>query len=117
MGMTKDMVRKMMKGRNVVLLNVLPEEEFLKLRIQGSYNLPLAQNRDEFSQQVGTTFGSEKFFITYSAGITCAAGPNAAKALKARGFHAEDYPGGVQEWQDSGLPTEGLQARQPVPSR
>jgi len=111
------MVRKMMRERNVVVLNVLSEDEYLKLRIRGSHSLPLCQNRDEFADQAGARFGKENFFITYSAGITCAAGPNAAQALRARGFRAEDYPGGVQEWQDSDLPTEGLQARHPVPSR
>ncbi len=117
MSLTKEMVRKKMRERNVVLLNVLPEGDYVKFHIQGSYNQPLLQNRDEFARQVETRFGKDVFFITYSAGIICAAGPNAAKALRIRGLMADDYPGGVQEWFESGLPTEGLHLHPTAPLR
>jgi rhodanese-related sulfurtransferase len=117
MSLTKEMVRKKMKSKDVVVLNVLPEDEFLKFHIKGSYNIPLSQNRDLFAQEVENRFGKDKIFITYSAGITCAAGPNAAQALKIRGFKALDYAGGVQEWSESRFPLEGFQARQPAPIR
>lgn len=117
MSLTKEMVRKKMKSRDVVLLNVLTEEDFLKLHIKGSLNLPLAQNRDEFAMEVEKRFGKDKFYISYSASVICAAGPNAAQALRIRGFKAEAYLGGLQEWLEAGFPVEGTQARQLVPSR
>ena len=35
---------------------------------------------------------------------------DAAKALLAVGFKAEDYPGGIQEWSEAGYPVEGTMA-------
>jgi rhodanese-related sulfurtransferase len=117
MGMTKEAVLKNLRRKDVIVLNVLPDDDFLKLHIRGSRNLPLFQNRNLFAAEVEKEFGKDKFFITYSADITCAAGPNAAQALKTRGFIAQDYPGGMKEWREAGLPMEGIQTRQPVPAR
>lgn len=117
MSLTKEMVRKKMRSRDVVVLNVLAEEEYLKLHIKGSFSLPLAQNRDEFAQEVEKRFGKNKNFITYSAGVICGAGPNAASALKTRGFKVEVYMGGLQEWLESELPVEGVQSRPLIASR
>jgi rhodanese-related sulfurtransferase len=110
MPLTKEMLLKKMKSRNVVVLNVLTEDDFLKLHIKSSVHLPLTQNRDEFAQEVENRYGRDKFFITYSENMICAAGPNAAQALKIRGFKSEVYLGGVQEWAEAGLPLEGLQS-------
>jgi len=117
MSLTKEMVRKKMRSKDVLVLNVLPEEEYLKLHIKGSFSLSLSQNRDEFALEVEKRFGKNKHFITYSAGVICAAGPNAALALKTRGFKVEVYMGGLQEWLESGLPVEGVQSRQLIPTR
>ena len=106
------MLRKKIKSRDAVVLNVLSEAEFSKSHIKGSYNIPLTQNRDLFAKEVETRFGRDKLFITYSENTICAAGPNAAHALKVRGFFSETYLGGVQEWAEAGLPLEGLQAGQ-----
>src|SRR5581483_946119 len=110
MPLTKEMLRKKLRSRDTVVLNVLSEDEFLKLHIKGSINIPLTQNREEFAQEVENRFGKDKLFITYSENIICAAGPNAAQALKVRGFKTETYLGGVQEWAEAGLPLEGFKS-------
>src|ERR1041384_344626 len=107
MSMTKEAVRDKMKESNVVVLNVLPENDYAKLHIKGSENLPLGLNTDDFTQAVEKKYGKDKFFITYCAGISCNAGPNAAKALQKKGLKANDYPGGIQEWSQAGFETEG----------
>jgi rhodanese-related sulfurtransferase len=117
MAMTKEAVYKNLKRKDVIVLNVLPEDDFLKLHIQFSHHFPLFQNRGLFSAEVEKRFGKDKFFITYSADITCAAAQNAALALKARGLGAQAYPGGLREWFEAGLPVEGTQAKHLVPSR
>ena len=117
MVMTKEAVFKNLRRKDVVLLNVLSDDDFLKLHIKGSQNLPLFQNRGFFSAEVEKKFGRDKFFITYGADVTCAAGPNAAKALKARGMNAQEYLGGLKEWQEAGLPLEGIQVRQVAHAR
>jgi rhodanese-related sulfurtransferase len=111
MSMTKEAVRDKMKDFNVMVLNVLPESDYAKLHIKGSENLPLGQNTGDFAEAVEKHYGRDKFFITYCAGATCQAGPNAAKALKEKGFKANDYPGGMKEWSEAGFPTEGLEAK------
>ena len=114
MSMTKEAVRDKMKESNVVVLNVLPENDYAKLHIKGSENLPLGLNTDDFTQAVEKKYGKDKFFITYCAGISCNAGPNAAKALQKKGLKANDYPGGIQEWSQAGFETEGSEAKVPV---
>lgn len=111
MPMTKEALKDKMRDANVVVLNVLSENDFAKLHIKGSENLPLGQSEGDFVQAVEKRYGKDKFFITYCAGLTCNAGPKAAKALQEKGFKANDYPGGVQEWSEAGFPMEGTEAK------
>jgi rhodanese-related sulfurtransferase len=114
MPLTKEQVLKELKSDHVVILNVLPEAEYQKIHIKGSRNLPLGEDTGAFLDAVEEKFGRGKFFITYCAGISCSAGPNAAKLLHENGFKAEDYPGGIEEWHDNGLPVEGNMVEAPV---
>ncbi len=114
MSMTKEAVQDKMKDTNVVVLDVLPENDFAKLHIKGSESLPLGLNADDFVQSVEKKYGKDKFFITYCASLTCNAGPTAAKALQKKGFRANDYPGGIREWSESGFPIEGTEAKDVV---
>jgi rhodanese-related sulfurtransferase len=114
MSMTKEAVREKMKDSNTVVLDVLPDNDYAKLHIKDSENLPLGLNSSDFVEAVEKHYGKEKFFITYCAGLTCNAGPDAAKALQKKGFKANDYPGGIQEWSEAGFPTEGSEAKGPV---
>jgi rhodanese-related sulfurtransferase len=111
MSMTKEAVQEKMKEKDVVVLNVLSDGDYAKLHIKGSENLPFGLRTEDFVQAAEKRFGKTRFLITYCAGLTCNAGPDAAKALKARGFQAEDYPGGMKDWSDTGLPTEGTEAK------
>jgi rhodanese-related sulfurtransferase len=117
MPLTKEIMKTKIHKKNIVILNVLPEEEFLKLRIKGSNNLPLTQDHDAFVAEVDKRYGKNFEFITHSADSGCAAGMHAAIALKKNGFKADYYPGGVREWDESGLPTEGLRPRPGRPER
>jgi len=110
MALTKEMVRDRMKEKSTVVLDVLGSEAYQKLHIKGSDNLPLGDNPSDFTKAVESRYGKDKFFITYCAGYDCSAGPNAAKVLKDNGFRAEDYPGGIKEWSESGFPSEGSMA-------
>lgn len=111
MSMTKEAVKEKMKEANVMVLDVLPDNDFAKLHIKGSENLPLGLSSNDFVEAVEKRYGKEKFFITYCAGLSCNAGPDAAKALLKKGFKANDYPGGMQDWSQAGFPTEGTEAK------
>ena len=114
MSMTKEAVKEKMMDVNTVVLDVLPDNDYAKLHIKGSENLPLGLNSGDFVEAVEKHYGKDKFFITYCAGLTCNAGPDAAKALQKKGFKANDYPGGIQEWSEAGFPTEGTDAKKAV---
>jgi rhodanese-related sulfurtransferase len=111
MPISKEALKDKMKDHNTVVLNVLPEADFAKLHIKGSESFPLTQNTVEFAQAVEAKYGKGKFFVTYCAGATCMAGPNAAKSLKEKGFKAEEFVGGMEEWDSAGFPTEGTEAK------
>jgi rhodanese-related sulfurtransferase len=111
MSMTKEAVKDKMKDKNVVVLDVLPESDYAKLHIKDSENMPLGLNSGDFVQAVEKKYGKDKFFITYCAGLTCNAGPNAAKALQSKGFKANDYAGGIQDWSQAGFSVEGTEAK------
>jgi rhodanese-related sulfurtransferase len=107
MSMNKEEVFMEMKEEDVVVLNVLPEADFEKLRIKNSFNVPLGDDSQAFVKAVEDNFGRDKFFITYCANLNCPKGPQAARILKEYGFDADDFPGGVQSWMESGYPVEG----------
>ena len=108
--MTKEQLKDRMKDKGLVVLNVLSEGNFQKMHIRGSHSQPLEKDPGAFAQEVERRYGKVRSFITYCAGITCAAGPNAAKILRNHGFKAESYPGGLEEWHRAGWPTDGTLA-------
>ncbi len=107
MAMSKEEVFQEMKEEDVVVLNVLPEEDYEKLHIKGSFNIPLEDDHQAFVKRVEDEYGRDKFFVTYCANLNCHKGPEAARILKENGFDADDFPGGVQSWMESGYPVEG----------
>jgi rhodanese-related sulfurtransferase len=111
MSMSKEAVRDKMKESDVMVLDVLPESDYKKLHIEGSESLPLGLSSDDFVEAVEKRYGKDKFFITYCAGLTCHAGPDAARALQKKGFKANDYPGGIQEWSEAGFSVAGTEAK------
>ncbi len=117
MSMTKEVVRDTMKDQNLVVLNVLPAKEYLKLHIKGSQSLPLGPDEDDFIREAEKRYGKDRFLITYCADRTCHAGPNAATILLRNGFRANDYPGGMKEWADAGYPVEGTEVAEEQASK
>jgi rhodanese-related sulfurtransferase len=111
MGMTKEQLKDRIKEKDVVVLNVLPGSDFEKLHIKGSHSEPFIQDYGAFVQGVEKRYGKGRSFITYCADISSAAAANAAKILRDHGFKAEDYSGGIADWNNAGWPTEGTQAK------
>jgi rhodanese-related sulfurtransferase len=109
--MSKEAVQEKMKDENTVVLDIFPDDDFKKLHIRGSDSFAFGQNIRGFSQAVEKKYGKEKFFIVYCANQSDAlTSHNAAFVLQEQGFHAEDYPGGTQEWSDAGFPIGGTEA-------
>jgi rhodanese-related sulfurtransferase len=111
MGITKEQVRDSLDENKMVVLNVLSSDEYEKLHIAGTRSQPLGQNHSAFAQEVEKQYGPGRSFITYSTDITCGAAGNAAKILREHGFQAEEYAGGMDEWNSAGWPVEGILAQ------
>ncbi|HTC21034.1 MAG TPA: rhodanese-like domain-containing protein [bacterium] len=112
MAITKEVVLEKMKDKETVVLDVLPKTDYEMLNIKGSFSLPIVGMRPEdFARVVEQKYGRDRFFITYCSGFPCRHFQEAADALVKQGLKAEGYPGGIQEWAESGLPVEGTQAK------
>jgi rhodanese-related sulfurtransferase len=110
MSISKESVMEMMKRPNVLVLNVLPAEEFDKLHILGSRSLPLTPDHNAFVLEVQRQYGKERFFIVYGSNILSRAAIDASEILQKRGFKAEVYLSGMREWNAAGFPVEGTAA-------
>jgi rhodanese-related sulfurtransferase len=110
MGITRGQVRDSLFENEAVVLNVLSAGEYEKLHIAGTRSQPLGQDHGAFAQEVEKQYGKRRNFITYSSDITCGAAGNAAKILREHGFKAEEYAGGMDEWNGLGWPVEGILA-------
>src|SRR5881394_451406 len=98
MTLTNAMVQEKMKA-GAVVINVLDKPLYDELHIKGSINIPRGRKSDdEFVAEVDRLVGRDKTIITHCTGFTCMLGPQAAVLLSSRGFKAEDYPGGIEEW-------------------
>ena len=112
MPITKEDIISQMMEKDVVVLDVLPKEDYEKLRIKGSESFSIIGMRPEdFARSVEVKYGKDKHFITYCSGFPCRHYQEAADALVKQGLKAEGYSGGIQEWAESGLPVEGSQVR------
>jgi rhodanese-related sulfurtransferase len=118
MPLTKEEVLEKMKDPSVVLVNVLPQEQFDRLHIQGSQNLALGPNVRTFESAAAKRFTKQTHFITYGADENGTLGQNAAKLLTVHGYKADYYPGGLKDWSRAGWPTSRTKqsASSPAPA-
>ena len=116
MSMTKERVLSKMKNKNVIVLNVLPVGDFEAQHITGSENIPFGNSVDDFAHAVEKRFGKDRLLITHCSDVSCLTGSAAAMALQKRGFKADDYPGGMRDWEEAGYPTEGADVKTKSPA-
>ncbi len=99
---------KEMKRRKdeFVLVNVLPEDDFIEGHIPGSQNVPVT--RRDFTQAIGQiTVGLDQPIVVYCASEDCDASPIAAKKLERLGYtRVLDYEAGMEGWMEAGLRVE-----------
>jgi|SRR6185369_6479338 len=116
MSVSKDVVLKNLGEKNTVILSVQSEGDFQKSHIKGSYNRPLTHNYSAFVQDVERKFGKTRVFITYCMDHLDASAFNAGKILRDHGFKADEYLGGMKEWGEARLPTEGTFTKGQIPA-
>ncbi len=99
---TKEELLKKMKAGKVQVVNVLDPEWYKLGFIKGSQKIPLGELEKRLRE-----LDKSKEVVTYCANTQCTASSEAAKRLAARGFNVRAYEGGIKEWTEAGLPTEG----------
>lgn len=87
----------------VVVVNVLAKDSYDKIHIKGSISIP----RSELEAGRWAELDRNKVIITHCSSYECEASRAAARFLEERGFDVRAYEGGMKEWAEAGLPTEG----------
>lgn len=94
------------ENRDFTLINVLSEEDFQKVHIPDSHNIPV--DRDDFVDQVERLVGDKQAtIVVHCASFDCTASPKAARKLAEAGFeNVYDFEGGIKEWRERGHEVE-----------
>ena len=92
-----------MQNGDVMVVNVLARESFEDCHIVGSISVPLAE-----LEAAAAGWDKSQKIVTYCAHSACPASGSAADMLTELGFeNVQAYEGGIKEWYQTGLPTEG----------
>jgi rhodanese-related sulfurtransferase/DNA-binding HxlR family transcriptional regulator len=94
-----------LRGGDVTLLDVRPEDEFALGHLPGALSIPLAKLERRLADLPA---GHE--IVAYCRGPYCVLSFEAVAALRARGFKVRRLEDGYPEWKAAGLPVEGLRA-------
>ncbi len=87
----------------VTIVNVLEPESYKKIHIQGSINVP----RKELESGGWSKLDFTKEMVVHCSNYECDASREAARLLESKGMDVCAYEGGIKEWAEAGLPTEG----------
>lgn len=89
------------RGGDVVILDVRPEDEYGLGHLPGALNIPLRQLEQRLSE-----LPRKREVIAYCRGPYCVLSFEAVAALRARGFKVRRFEAGFPEWKAAGLPIE-----------
>ena len=90
-----------LRGGDVVILDVRPEDEYGLGHLPGALNVPLRQLEQRLSE-----LPRKREIIAYCRGPYCVLSFEAVAALRARGFRVRRFEAGFPEWKAAGLPIE-----------
>ena len=88
--------------RNLVVLDVRPEEEYRAGHIPGALSVPV-----DALEAALQTLPKDKEIVAYCRGPYCVFSDEAARFLNARGYRARRLAEGFPDWRSAGLPVEG----------
>jgi rhodanese-related sulfurtransferase len=100
---SKDELAAKLGTPGVVLVNVLAPEAYDKIHIKGSISIP----RNELEGGRWKELDKSNEIITHCSSYTCDASRNTAVFLEKQGYNVRAYEGGLREWAEAKLPTEG----------
>ncbi len=99
---TQELLDKMERNENGILVNTLARDQFQKAHIPNSLNIP--EQQPDFASQVEQAAGSkDQTIVVYCASEDCHSSEQAARKLEEAGFsNVYDYEGGSKSWSESG---------------
>jgi rhodanese-related sulfurtransferase len=101
----RDELLKRVRGRDVVVLDVRPVEEYAAGHIAGAVSLPLAELERRLAE-----IPRGRRVVAYCRGPYCVLAAEAVRLLRKRGVEAVRLKDGFPEWRDAGLLVEVRQA-------
>jgi rhodanese-related sulfurtransferase/predicted transcriptional regulator len=90
-----------MKSKNIVLLDVRPENEFKKGHIPGAINTPVKELSINLKK-----LPKSKEYVAYCRGPFCVFADEAVQVLGKHGFKVKRLEEGFTDWKVKGLPVE-----------
>jgi len=94
-------LRRRMRARDVVVLDVRPEEEYRAGHLSGALGVPLAELERRLAE-----IPADREIVAYCRGPHCILSYEAVARLRAAGRQARRYEDGFPEWKLAGLPVE-----------
>ncbi len=86
-------------GRGTVVIEVLPEEEYARLHIEGAINIPI----ERIGREARANFSPEQPLVVYCSDRDCPTSDLAAKKLETFGFNnVFEYTDGKTDWEAAG---------------
>ena len=92
----------------VTIVNVLEPDAYERIHITGSISLPMKELDAGRWQELD----SAKEIVVHCSSSECNKSREAANLLESKGLDASAYEGGMKEWAEAGLPTEGKESPQ-----
>ncbi len=90
---------------DATVVNVLSKPMYDKIHIEGSKSVPLDELKEGAWEEL------DEPVIVYCANTECEASDKAGAFLVSKGVEVYDYEGGMQDWAEHGLPTDGSMTR------
>ena len=94
-----ELARRLKRGRDVVVIDVRPAEEYVAGHLPGAISVPLTELHRKMKE-----LPKDKEIIAYCRGPYCAFSHVAVALLRKRGFRARRLEEGLPEWAAEDLP-------------
>jgi len=101
-----ELLRRLKRGEDVVVLDVRPTEEFTAGHLPAAISIPLAELRRRLRE-----LPRDKEVVAYCRGPYCAFAHKAVRILQQAGLHARRLEDGLPEWKAAGLPVVAMGER------
>ena len=98
---TKEELKKRLRNKNVLVLDVRPPEEFDAGHIPGALSIPVAELKRRLRE-----LPKNKEIVAYCRGQYCSFAPEAVRYLTGKGYDAKLLRDGLPDWASAGLPVE-----------